>query len=296
MAGYDLDRALDLHPNIPHCGPAVTVLRRFGHYNSICTLWIWEGVMKKILIAGAALAALTGTSALAADMAVKAPKPAPPPPFSWTGVYIGAFAGAAWVDTVTTSDPCTPAGGCLSGVSPAAYTLNTSFSGGGEIGYNYQINPFVVLGVENKFGYLHLSGSVLMAPAVANETASTRIGNWFDAYTVRVGATDGHAMFFLEGGGATARITTGVVSTTLVTVNTTASKTLTGWAGGGGIEYAFDSHWSVKGEYLALGINSAVNTCGAGVINATGFNLGAFCSTSKIPVISTANVGVNYRF
>ena len=174
--------------------------------------------------------------------------------------------------------------------------VHASFSGGGEIGYNYQINPFVVLGVENKFGYLHLSGSVLVAPTVANETASTTIGNWFDAYTVRIGATDGHAMLFLEGGGATARITTGVVNTTLVTLNTTTTKTLTGWAGGGGIEYAFDSHWSVKGEYLALGINAGVNTCGPGVINATAFNLGTFCSTSKIPVVSTANVGVNYRF
>ena len=255
--------------------------------------------MRKLLCIVGAIAlafAVTLGAVRAADMAVKGPQPTPLPPFSWTGFYIGAFAGAAWAPTVTTSDPCTAIGGCLSGVSPVAYTLSTSFSGGGEIGYNYQINRFVVLGVENKFGYLHLSGSMLMAPAVANESASTTIGNWFDAYTVRVGATNGHAMLFLEGGGATARITTGVVNTTLVTVNTTASTTLSGWAGGGGIEYAFDSHWSVKGEYLALGINSGVNTCGPGVVNATGFNLGTFCSTSKIPVISIANVGVNYRF
>ena len=80
MAGYDLNRALDLRPNIPHCGPAVTVLRRFERYNSIRTLRIWEGIMKKILIAGAALAALTGTSALAADMPLKAVKALLPAP------------------------------------------------------------------------------------------------------------------------------------------------------------------------------------------------------------------------
>jgi outer membrane immunogenic protein len=41
--------------------------------------------MKKILIATAALATLIGTPALAADIALKAPPPAPVPVWSWTG-------------------------------------------------------------------------------------------------------------------------------------------------------------------------------------------------------------------
>ena len=37
------------------------------------------------------------------------------------------------------------------------------------------------------------------------------------------------------------------------TINTTTTKTTTGWAAGGGVEYGIDMHWSVKAEYLVLG-------------------------------------------
>ena len=49
--------------------------------------------MKKFLLSTTILAALTG-SAVAADMAVKAPPPAPLPViYNWTGFYIGANGG-----------------------------------------------------------------------------------------------------------------------------------------------------------------------------------------------------------
>src|SRR5262249_60071547 len=54
----------------------------------------WD-TMNKVLLAGIALALGTGVAS-AADMPVKAP-PAPlPPPFSWTGCYIGGNVGGAW--------------------------------------------------------------------------------------------------------------------------------------------------------------------------------------------------------
>src|SRR5437879_5602553 len=52
------------------------------------------GVMKGHLLSGIALAALFANSAIAADMAVKAPPPAPIA--NWTGGYVGVTAGAAW--------------------------------------------------------------------------------------------------------------------------------------------------------------------------------------------------------
>ena len=54
--------------------------------------------MRKLLVATAALAALVGTPAFAADMAApvyKAPPPAAPM-FSWTGFYIGLNGGYGW--------------------------------------------------------------------------------------------------------------------------------------------------------------------------------------------------------
>ena len=53
--------------------------------------------MKEQLIAGAALAALIGTPALAADMPLKAPPP-PVTVYNWTGCYVGANTGYQWGD------------------------------------------------------------------------------------------------------------------------------------------------------------------------------------------------------
>ena len=50
--------------------------------------------MKKFLLAGVALAALSG-SAVAADLARPAYAP-PPPMYSWTGLYWGVNVGYSW--------------------------------------------------------------------------------------------------------------------------------------------------------------------------------------------------------
>jgi outer membrane immunogenic protein len=193
---------------------------------------------------------------------------------------------------------CTPAGaGTYNAVVPSTYDMTPSFNGGGTIGYNWQINPFTVLGVENKFGYLHVKGSIVAnPPPVGNGDTvyNTTIGNWYDAYTARVGVVDGHVMFFLEAGGATARYSTGVVDTVApTTINTTTSKTVTGFAAGGGLEYAIDPHWSVKAEYMYLGISRTVATCA----QVGGFPPGTIdCSNTHFAGVQTLDLGLNYRF
>jgi len=254
------------------------------------------------LAISALLIAITPLStASAADMPVKAPAPPPPPAFDWNGFYIGAYAGAAWMDPATTTDPCDPSFSlCTAGVSgnynglpPLSYAMSPSFAGGGEVGYNWQPTPFTLLGLENKFGYMHVTGSLLANGF--DTTYKTTVGNWYDAYTARVGAVDGHAMLFLEGGGVTAKVTSGVVDTTPPTVlNTTTNKTVTGWAAGGGVEYGIDSHWSFKAEYLFLGISDTFNTCGQQFVGAV--NIGLTCSTTKITGVQTVQLGLNYRF
>jgi len=54
--------------------------------------------MNKLGIAVAAAALSIGTSARAADMAVKAPPLPPAPVYSWTGWYVGLNAGYSWMD------------------------------------------------------------------------------------------------------------------------------------------------------------------------------------------------------
>src|SRR6266849_1215716 len=82
------------------------------------------------------LAAVMLASASAVSQAADAPRgPAyrpPPPPipyYIWTGFYVGVHAGGGWADL---------------GVGDTG----SGFIGGGQVGYNYQINPQWVLGVE----------------------------------------------------------------------------------------------------------------------------------------------------
>src|SRR5215471_11028914 len=90
-----------------------------------------------------AFAALAAVPAIGADMATKAP-PVPfyaPPPFTWTGFYIGGNVGGAWgqgtiVDTLT-------------GASFGSGTVG-AFAGGGQLGFNYQTGN-LVWGVEGFF-------------------------------------------------------------------------------------------------------------------------------------------------
>jgi outer membrane immunogenic protein len=260
----------------------------------------------RIAVTALLIAAPLGVAS-AADMAVKAPK-APPPPFDWNGFYIGAYAGAGWMDQANTSDPCNPVfsacivgvTGNFNGVTPTPYDMRTSFIGGGTVGFNWQPTPFTLLGVENEFGYLHLRGSANMNPfgGVPGDTNTfTKLGNWYDAFTARIGAVDGHAMFYVKGGGAAVREQTGVVDNIGVTINTTTTKTLTGWAAGGGVEYGIDMHWSVKAEYLVLGVARNVTNCGPAISGGVPLVGGtSFCAVTHTPDVQTITVGLNYRF
>src|SRR6516165_12552006 len=101
------------------------------------------------LLAAAAVALAAGQTASAADLARRAPPPAvpayiPPPVFSWTGFYIGGNLGVAWTEA---SVCCDIFGNSRHNSQQAVFT------GGGQVGANYQIN-WLVLGVEADFDWL----------------------------------------------------------------------------------------------------------------------------------------------
>jgi outer membrane immunogenic protein len=107
----------------------------------------------------AAIAALIGTPALAADIAVKAPPPPPAPIFSWTGFYVGGNVGYSWGDartniagSATTFSTPGPSFGFVANPPvvfvDSAKQLLQGVIGGGQIGYNYQFSPQWVLGFE----------------------------------------------------------------------------------------------------------------------------------------------------
>jgi outer membrane immunogenic protein len=133
-------------------------LSRVFYVNFVASFWGAE--MKRLAACAVAITGLIGTSAFAADMAVKAPPEAPPPPV-WTGWYVGVNVGAsmgtvktdfnATSVTVTTTSPSATFN--IPGVpGPGTNTESPDgFMGGGQIGYNWQFSPLWVVGVEADF-------------------------------------------------------------------------------------------------------------------------------------------------
>src|SRR5437588_6996324 len=94
----------------------------------------------------AVLALLTSPmTASAADLHVKAAPPAPlPPPFSWSGFYIGGNLGGAWSHRDMHDS--------LFGLNFDNGNNNGVFIAGGQAGFNYQFSNFVI-GVEGDFDW-----------------------------------------------------------------------------------------------------------------------------------------------
>ena len=148
--------------------------------------------MKKLLVAGAALAVLIGTPAFAADMALKAPPPPPAPIFSWTGFYIGGELGGAWANGHVTDS--------LFGLD--ASSSHDGWLGGAVVGYNYQTSN-VVFGIEADFDWtsLNATGNGVFIPAVGTLQASAKT-DWITTVAGRVGfAAADRALIYVKGGG-----------------------------------------------------------------------------------------------
>lgn len=142
---------------------------------------------------------------------------APPPPYRWTGPYIGANLGYQWGNI--SNNPTSPSG----------------IAGGIQAGYNWQFGN-VVLGVETD---INLSGA-------SDTFAPWQFSNpWFGTLRGRLGYAVNNFMVYGTGGLAYGGIQAEVLGLT-------ESKTRTGWTVGAGAEVGLTPAWSVKLEYLYM--------------------------------------------
>jgi outer membrane immunogenic protein len=228
-------------------------------------------------------------SANAADMHVKAPPKAPmPPPFSWTGFYVGGNFGGAWAQGDVTDS--------IFGLdfSPQNES-NGVFIGGGQVGFNYQVDSFVI-GVEGDFDWAanntHTSNGVIV-PGLADTFQVSANNRWVATVAARFGYAVGPALFYGKAGGGWV----GADGFTVTDVTTGASFTGSnassngGWLVGAGLEWAFADNWSAKFEYDFLGLSSRTFTVPVG----SPFFVGDTFTTGNLNV-QTAKVGINYRF
>jgi high affinity Mn2+ porin len=186
---------------------------------------------------GLSLIALDGR-ADAADMPVKAPHIQSI--FDWTGLYIGAHAGFSRGSSSAVL------------IDPAAAATGNVFDGmigGVQAGYNYQLRSGVLLGVEAAISFPNYLPSSHVVSSIT--TAHSDIEEQWDYVATargRVGYVAGPWLTYATGGLAW----TGerFLNSPAIGNNEKTLNTRLGWAAGGGVEYGFAPHWSVRLEYL----------------------------------------------
>lgn len=217
--------------------------------------------MKKLLMTGAALAALS-SGALAADLGsprMPVAAEAVAPGFTWTGIYGGLHAGYGFANTSI----------ALAGLFGFSGIGSNGWLIGGRIGADYQLAQRWVAGVvvegnlqaiDTVIGF---GGGSIKISGDQSWAVRGRLGYLLTPETllyVTGGFTQGRAR--LSAGGAA------------------ASFTANGWQVGGGIETRLAGNWFLFGEYVHTFSNS----------------FGQFAPLSVRTTSATARIGVNYRF
>jgi outer membrane immunogenic protein len=269
---------------------------------------------------GVAVAALTvvgAVAAQAADLPTRKEAPAPvfvPPPFTWTGFYIGVNAGGIAPSGGRSASIFDPNAGIdgfgLSAAFPGGLgSQSVGFIGGGQAGYNWQTGAFV-LGVETDFDGTTISksfnniGTPFVGPGGFTDSLTVNGKtslSWLGTTRARLGfvaTPDNRLMIYATGGVAYGG---GNTQFSVFDANTGSifsgnpSSTRVGWVIGGGVEYAVTNNITIKGEYLYADLgSSSFNTTPNGFAAA---NFPGVSASGKFSYnASIFRAGVNYKF
>jgi len=212
------------------------------------------------------------SAALAADMP-PGPAPIPPPvyvpappqPFSWTGIYVGANGGYGFAAGTLTAAGVTGPASSLSG-----------FAGGGQIGGNYQFG-FGVIGLEADFDATSQNVSYSGFGATVTEKIP-----WEGSVRARIGAAYDRLLVYVTAGAGYGEFT--AVADVPGFGSAGASKSSSALVAGAGVEVAITAALSARLEYLYLDSGNVA--------------LGSFAGTSISGRIEDSMIrgGVNFRF
>jgi len=232
---------------------------------------------------------------------------APPGVVSWGGPYVGLNLGGDWGQL-----PGSVSVGSTGSIPGTTRHLNGStnaaVTGGGQAGYNYQIDNFV-LGVEGDFrgGGLDTRtgvppGGLTNFPSGSNFKASS---DWNGSVRGRVGYAWNQFLFYGTGGVAFADVSlktrfapgTAPDGTALPGSSSSQSTTLIGPTVGGGIEYAVTPNISVAGEYRYTDYGSDTFRLGQVATTGAGGVVTTSSATARVGLRdNTAMLKVNYHF
>ena len=216
------------------------------------------------LLAGASSVALTGAAG------AQSRPPAPGVTTSWAGFYAGINLGQARHHATTTDV------NNYSGIPPNNYvttwfdSTKTSFTYGGQVGYNWQYKMLVV-GVEadiNQVGAETTFAPVNNFAALGcNSTCAASATNelkWLATFRGRAGIAIQQFFFYGTAGLAVGRVSNRWGfgdSASFSDSQFSVDETRVGVVYGGGAELALSPHWTVRAEglYVDLGTSSSTN-------------------------------------
>ena len=273
--------------------------------------------MTKLLASLAAFTALTA-AASAADLPRRAAPPpvfTPVPVFTWTGAYFGINAGYAFDASSRTNNTfAVPFPYAAPGtVASFRDRSQDGFSGGAQIGYNWQITPGsgVVIGFEADAQYLDfgrnrnnafISGAVAPGYYVTDPRGLSSL-DYFGTVRGRLGYAFDRTLVYGTGGfaygsGSADRSFGGYAGN---------DSFRTGYAVGGGIEYALptdsflnffrSSAVTLKVEGLYVNLDRNTRNQGAFVINAANnFPVVYSGIGRRSDEFAVVRAGLNYKF
>jgi OOP family OmpA-OmpF porin len=193
----------------------------------------------RFTISGAAAALLLASAVPAvAQMSPLSPAPMPPGVTNWGGFYLGLNVGGGSVADQFRNPN--------NGLSTRSFNYGGPV-GGGTAGFNWQLNPNWVLGIEGDIDASGMSGST-GCPAGGYTCGESN--SYLGSARGRIGyaPTATNMLLFATGGAEFGDINRSV-NAGVLPARTGGPGDQVGWTVGGGIEDMFAPQWSVKVEY-----------------------------------------------
>lgn len=217
------------------------------------------------------------------------------PAFTWSGIYVGLNLGYGTGDNdpvgLRFDDPGNPPIGARIGS-----LVTDGFFAGGQLGFNIQLGLFV-FGAEADVQGADLSaqfGPDVVGGALPGTFRGDSTIEYFGTLRGKVGLAFDRVLVYATGGYAWANVDYSVSGFSPIGQNFSIRENtmFSGFALGGGLEWAMTPHWSLKAEYLWINLGREDFTA---PVFLAGVATGQTMTTAATPEIHTFRLGVNYR-
>ncbi len=195
----------------------------------------------------------------------------------WTGFYVGANAGYSWGQTNKVQN-------------------KQGFTGGGQLGYDYQFGHFV-LGLEADLNWRKATHDITWtAPNGTDVTSYHSEQDWFGTVRSRLGFTLYNLLVYGTGGflygDIEHQVTENRVTVPGASRTGSASGVRPGWTAGAGIEWAL-YQWILGVEWLHLDYATATITFPAETLGGVNFRAGSLHFHDRSEIV---RLKLNYKF